>query len=176
MKRLGTEHITAGPRRLRAAIVLCVQIPYLRGMSPPSRPLLEVVQPPHFARPRGYANGIITRGPLLHVAGQVGWEANGSFASAEFAPQFARALDNVLDVVRAAGARPEHVARMTVYVTSVAEYKGALPALGEIWKSRFGKHYPAMALVCVAGLVEDGALVEIEAVAALPDDAAPGTA
>jgi enamine deaminase RidA (YjgF/YER057c/UK114 family) len=128
---------------------------------------LELVQPPGFPRPRGYANGVITTGRTLWIAGQVGWEPDGRFASDDLVDQFARALDNVLAVVAAAGGTPTDVARMTVYVTDLDAYRSAGPRLGEAWRARMGRHYPAMALVGVAGLVEPRAKVEIEAVAAL---------
>jgi enamine deaminase RidA (YjgF/YER057c/UK114 family) len=128
---------------------------------------VRVVEVPGWPKPKGYVNGAITEGRLLHVAGQVGWGADQKFASADFVGQFAQALDNVLAVVRAAGGAPEGVARMTVYVTDLAAYRASLRALGPVWRERFGKHFPAMALVGVAGLVEQGALVEIEATCAL---------
>ena len=130
---------------------------------------VQIVNPSHFAEPKGYSNGVVTTGRTLHVAGQVGWEADHTFASDDFADQFARALDNVIDVVKAAGGRATDLARMTIYVTSVDEYRGAVKRLGPIWRERLGKHYPAMALVGVAALVEPGAKLEIEAVAALPE-------
>lgn len=129
----------------------------------------EVVNPAHFARPKGYANGIVARGRALYVAGQIGWEHDGTFASADLAAQFARALDHVLDVVRAAGGEAHHVVRLTVYVTDLPAYRSSLRAIGEAWRARFGRHYPAMALVGVAGLVEPLAKVEIEATAVLPE-------
>lgn len=135
---------------------------------------IQTVQPAHFPRPRGYANGVVSRGRTLHVAGQVGWEHDGTFQSDDLGFQFGRALDHVLDIVRAAGGRPEHVVNMTVYVTDLAAYKAAATSgLGAIWRARFGRHYPAMALVGVAGLVEDGAKVEVQAVAVLPDEPDP---
>ncbi|WP_437592168.1 RidA family protein [Sorangium sp. So ce1000] len=129
---------------------------------------LELVQPAGWPAPRGYANGVVTRGRTLHIAGQIGWDpASGQFQSDDLAEQFAQALDNVLAVVAAAGGEPGDVARMTVYVTDLEAYRGSLRAVGAAWRARFGKHFPAMALVGVAGLVERRALVEIEAVAAL---------
>jgi enamine deaminase RidA (YjgF/YER057c/UK114 family) len=131
---------------------------------------LELVQPAGWPAPRGYANGVVTRGRTLHVAGQIGWDMEGRFPSGDLAGQFAQALDNVLAIVRAAGGGPEDVARMTVYVTDLDAYRGSLREIGAAWRARFGKHFPAMALVGVAGLVEPRALVEIEAVAALGDE------
>lgn len=147
---------------------------------------LEIVDVPSFPPPRGYANGVIARSPTLFVAGQIGWNERGDIVSDDFAEQFTRALDNVLAVVRAAGGGPDDVARMTVYVTDLDAYRASRRAIGEAWRARFGKHFPAMALVGVAGLVEPRAQVEIEAVAALrspprdgepsPSTSAPGNA
>ena len=128
---------------------------------------LEFVQPEGFAAPRGYANGVVSRGRTLHVGGQIGWDAQQEFHSDDFAEQFTQALDNVLAVVEAAGGRPQDIASMTIFVTDLDAYRAAAKALGPIWRERLGKHYPAMALVGVAGLVEARALVEIQALAAL---------
>ena len=134
---------------------------------------VRTVQPEGFPPARGYANGVVLEAERpLYVAGQIGWELDGSFASDELVPQFARALDHVLAVVAAAGGRPEHIAQMTVYVTDMAAYRASLRELGRIWRERIGTHYPAMALVAVSELVEPRALVEIQAVAALPAGAA----
>lgn len=130
---------------------------------------MRKVHPEGFPPARGYANGmVVAAGPTLHVGGQIGWEADGTFASDELVPQFARALDNVLAVVAAAGGRPEHIAQMTVYVTDIAAYRASLRELGRIWRERLGSHYPAMALVAVSALVEPRARVEIQAIAELP--------
>lgn len=131
---------------------------------------LTFVQPPEWPAPRGYANGVVARGRTLFVAGQVGWNEQGVFASEDLADQFAKALDNVLTVVRAAGAEPHHVARMTIYVTDLDAYRSSLRRIGAAWRERFGKHFPAMALVGVAGLVEPMAKVEIEATAVLEEE------
>lgn len=128
---------------------------------------LEPVNPPGLLPPRGYNHGMKGPGELLFVAGQIGWDAAGRLAAGDFAAQFAQALDNVMAVVGAAGGRPESVARMTVYVTDKQAYIQSAPALGLAWRARFGKHYPAMALVEVRALLEDQALVEIEATAVL---------
>lgn len=129
---------------------------------------IEFIQPAHFPKPKGYANGALLTGRPLYVGGQIGWETDYSFASDAFIDQFARALDNVIDVVRAAGGEPQHVAQMTVYVTDVPAYRASVKQLGAVWRERFGKHYPAMALVGVTELVHPQAKVEIEAVASLP--------
>ena len=104
-------------------------------------------------------------GRVVHVAGQIGWDERGEFAGTELAPQFARALDNVLAVVRTAGGAPEDIAAMTVYVTDIAAYRAAQKELGAAWRARLGKHFPAMALVAVQALVEQRAVVEIQATA-----------
>lgn len=131
---------------------------------------IAVVQPSHFAKPKGYANGMIARGRTLFVAGQIGWEADGRFTTDDFVEQFARALDNVIDVVRAAGGEPTDIVKMTIYVTALDAYRERRSEIGEAWRSRMGAHYPAMALLQVAGLLEPRALVEIEAVAFLPEE------
>ena len=127
----------------------------------------HVVAPPGLPRPRGYSNGIVATGPTLYLAGQIGWETDGTFASDELAAQFARALDHVLAIVAAAGGVPSDLVRMTVYVTDLPAYRSSLPAIGAAWRERLGRHYPAMALVGVAGLVEPRAKVEIEATCVL---------
>lgn len=118
-------------------------------------------------RPRGYVNGAIGVGRPLHVAGQIGWIADGSFPCTDLVGQLAQALDNVLAVVRAAGGVPGDVVSMTVYVTDVDAYRAGLRAIGQAWRDRFGTHYPAMALVAVTALVEPRAIVEVQAVAYL---------
>lgn len=130
---------------------------------------IEIIQPPSFAEPKGYVNGIVARGRTLYVAGQVGWTTACVFETDDFVGQFAQALDNVLAVVRAAGGEPQHVVRMTVFVTDLDAYRDNLRAIGRAWRDRFGKHFPAMSLVGVLGLVEHGAKVEIEATACLPE-------
>ena len=129
---------------------------------------LTPVLPDGWPRPRGYANGMIGDGRVLLVAGQIGWTPAGVFETDDLIEQFGQALANVMAVVRAAGGGPEHVARMTVYVTDLPAYRAGLARLGPVWKAHMGRHYPAMALVGVAGLVELSAKVEIEATAVLP--------
>lgn len=128
---------------------------------------LTFVQPENWAPPRGYANGAVIQGRTLHVGGQIGWNAQQEFQTDDFAEQFAQTLDNVLAVVEAAGGKAADIASMTVFVTDLDAYRASGRALGSIWRERLGKHYPAMALVGVAGLVEPRALVEIQAVVAL---------
>ncbi|MBI5493902.1 MAG: RidA family protein [Deltaproteobacteria bacterium] len=130
---------------------------------------LQRIQPEGWAQPKGYANGMVGRGRVLFVAGQVGWDAQERFHTAVLHEQWAQALDNVLAVVRAAGGLPEHVARMTVFVTDHREYSAQRAEIGQAWRDRMGRHYPAMSLVEVRALLEQGAKVEIEATAVLPD-------
>jgi enamine deaminase RidA (YjgF/YER057c/UK114 family) len=131
-----------------------------------------IINPPELGAPRGWSNGVIApaRGRLLFVAGQTATDAGGNLA-AGFAAQFDRALEKALTVVEAAGGRPEHVARMTVYVVDLDAYRRDRQVIGEAWRQRMGRHYPAMALVEVSRLLDEGALVEIEATAVLPAEA-----
>lgn len=131
-----------------------------------SRPTTEVVAVPEWPRPKGYANGVIASGRTLYVAGQIGWDPSGKLEQG-FVAQFDRALANVLAVLAAAGAGPEALVRLTIYVTDLDAYRNALTEIGQIYRARMGKVFPAMALLGVAGLVEREALVEIEATAAL---------
>lgn len=125
----------------------------------------RIVQPPGWPRPRGYSNGIAASGEHLFVAGQIGWDERGEFVSDDFADQTARALRNVAAVLSAAGFRPEHVVRLTWYVTDKAEYLAAGERVGAAYREIFAGHYPAMTLVEVRALLEDRAKVEIEATA-----------
>jgi len=129
----------------------------------------EIVNPKSLGEPKGWNNGLIAPagGRLLFVAGQAGWETEAAGDPPGFAEQFARALDKVLAVVREAGGVPEDVGRVTIYVTDLAAYQANRKALGEAWRARLGKHYPAVAMLEVKGLVDRGALVEIEATAVL---------
>ncbi|HEY5947239.1 MAG TPA: RidA family protein [Kofleriaceae bacterium] len=117
--------------------------------------------------PKGYANGRLGMGPVLHVAGQIGWTPQGVFEAKDLLGQFAQALSNVIEVVHAAKGRVTDIAEMTVYVTDIEAYRAARKQLGPIWKERMLTHFPAMALVAVTALVEPEALVEIQAVAYL---------
>lgn len=129
----------------------------------------ESVIVPSWPAPKGYSNGQIGRGAVLHVAGQIGWTPQGVFEAKDFVGQFAQALSNVIAVVHAANGRIADIAEMTVYVTDIAAYRAALKQLGPVWRERMLGHFPAMALVAVAALVEPEALVEIQAVAYLED-------
>ncbi|HET9763454.1 MAG TPA: RidA family protein [Casimicrobiaceae bacterium] len=128
-----------------------------------------ILQPPSWARPRGYANGVAARGTLVFVAGQIGWNASGELVADDFVGQARQALANVVAVLAEAGGRPEHIARMTWYVADKDEYLKSAPALGLAYREVMGRHYPAMTAVQVAGLVEEGAKIEIEATAVIPD-------
>jgi enamine deaminase RidA (YjgF/YER057c/UK114 family) len=130
---------------------------------------VKILQPPGWARPKGYANGIAARGTLVFVGGQIGWNAAQQFESDDFVAQAAQALRNVVAVLAAAGGRPEHIARMTWYVVDKREYLASQRALGAAYREIIGRHYPAMTAVEVSALMEDRARVEIEATAVIPD-------
>ena len=130
----------------------------------------EIVQPDDWPSPKGYSNGIIGSGRFFAIGGQVGWTPEGRFEHSDFLGQFNQALANIKTVLDAAGAKPSHVLRMTIYVTDLEAYRSSLKGLGPIWRSHMGRHYPAMALVGVTGLVEPEALLEIETTAVLPEE------
>ncbi len=129
---------------------------------------LQKIQPPDWAEPKGYANGILAQGRLLFVGGQIGWNARQEFESDDFVAQTRQTLLNIRAVLEAAGGGPEHMARMTWYVVDREEYIASLKALGGAYREVMGKHFPAMTCVQVAGLVEARARVEIEVTAVLP--------
>ena len=129
---------------------------------------IEHVTVPGWPRPKGFTNGVLASGRTLYVAGQIGWTPEGVFVKTDFVGQFDQALANVVAVLEAAGGKAEHLVRMTVYVTDLDAYRASLAGVGQAWRDRLGKVFPAMALVGVAGLVEKLALVEIEATACLP--------
>lgn len=133
-----------------------------------TRETVGIVEVPGWPQPRGYVNGAVGHGRVLHIAGQIGWEPDGTWQHDDLVGQFGRALDHVLAIVAAAGGRVENLASMTVYVTDVEAYRQSLRPIGAAWKARLGRHFPAMALVAVSALVEPRALVEIQAVAYLP--------
>jgi enamine deaminase RidA (YjgF/YER057c/UK114 family) len=127
------------------------------------------INPESLGAPRGYSNGVLaeTGGRLLFVAGQIAWDEQQRLVSADFVEQFDRALMNVIAVVTEAGGRSDEIARLLIYVTDKGEYRSRTREIGERYRARMGQHYPAMALLEVKGLLEDGAKVEIEAVAVL---------
>lgn len=129
---------------------------------------MRALQPPGWPRARGYSHGIEASGRLVFTAGQIGWGPDGGFPSADLPGQVRQALANVLAVLAEAGAGPEHVVRLTWYVTSREEYVAAQKEIGEAYRDVMGRVYPAMAVLAVAGLVEAEAKVEIEATAVLP--------
>jgi enamine deaminase RidA (YjgF/YER057c/UK114 family) len=128
---------------------------------------VKILQPPGWAPPRGYANGVAAAGRQVYVGGQIGWDANQRIVSDDFTAQARQALANIVAVLTAAGAKPEHLVRLTWYVTSRDEYNAALAGIGAAYRELIGRHYPAMSLVVVAGLLEPRATVEIEATAVI---------
>ena len=133
----------------------------------PSEPGLRMLQPDGWPRPKGYANGMAGQGELVFVGGMIGWDAQGVFAEG-FVAQVRQALRNILAVLGEAGAGPEHIARLTWYVTDLDLYRSSHKELGAAYREVMGRNFPTMAVVGVAGLVEREALVEIEATAVLP--------
>jgi enamine deaminase RidA (YjgF/YER057c/UK114 family) len=129
----------------------------------------EVLQPVGWPRPKGYSNGITARGRQVYVAGQIGWDAAGQFAAGGMAPQVGQALRNIVAVLAEAGARPEHLVRLTWFVTSRAEYLAEAAEIGAAYRAVLGKHFPVMSVVEVTALMESQAKVEIEATAVIPD-------
>lgn len=130
---------------------------------------LEILHPKHWKAARGYANGVAARGRMVFTGGLIGWNAAQEFETDDFVGQAAQALRSIVEVLAEAGARPEHLVRLTWYVTDKRDYLDGLKALGQAYKEIIGRHYPAMALVQVVALVEDRAKVEIEATAVVPD-------
>jgi enamine deaminase RidA (YjgF/YER057c/UK114 family) len=130
---------------------------------------MKILNPEALGQPRGYSNGVLMEGgSLLFIAGQVGWDGDQRIMSDDFAAQFAQALENVLTVVRQAGGDAENIARLTIYVTDKREYSSQLRDVGSAYRQLMGKHFPAMTLVEVSGLLEHLAKVEIEATAVIP--------
>jgi enamine deaminase RidA (YjgF/YER057c/UK114 family) len=131
---------------------------------------MKVLQPQGWAPPVGYANGIAARGTVVFVAGQVGWDAAQKFHSADIVPQFEQALRNVLAVLAEAGARAEHICRITAYCCDKSAYLAARPQLGRIWQTLMGKHYPAMSMIFVSDLLDAPGRIELEATAVIPEE------
>lgn len=131
--------------------------------------MAKVINPDTLAPPRGYSNGLVfPAGRVVFVAGQIGWDRHCKLVSSNLTAQFAKALENALVVVTEAGGLKEHIGRLTIYVTDKREYMAEAKAIGSRYRELMGKHYPAMALVQVADLLEEGAKVEIEATAVIP--------
>jgi enamine deaminase RidA (YjgF/YER057c/UK114 family) len=129
---------------------------------------MRALQPEGWPRPRGYVNGIEAEGRMVFVAGQIGWDAEEKFRSSDFGGQFRQALLNTLAVLKEASAGPEHIVRMTWFITSRDEYMASLAGLGAAWKELMGRNYPTMAVIIVSGLVEREAKIEIETTAVIP--------
>ena len=130
---------------------------------------MKVLQPPGWPRPKGYSNGIAARGRVVVTAGVVGWDEKERISSDRLADQFGQALRNILAILACDGADASRIVRLTCYVTSIDEYLESAREIGASWREIMGKHYPAMALVEVARLVERDAKVEIEATAVVPE-------
>jgi enamine deaminase RidA (YjgF/YER057c/UK114 family) len=129
---------------------------------------MKVLLPAGWRPPVGYANGVEASGKLVFVAGQVGWNENQVFETDQLAPQFEQALKNVLAVLAEAGARPEHICRMTAYCCDKPAYLATRPALGKIWRNLMGRHYPAMSMIFVSDLLDSPGKIELEATAVIP--------
>lgn len=130
---------------------------------------MQVILPPGWPRPKGYANGVLVRGRQLYIAGMIGWDAEGRFHSDDFAAQTRQALENIAAVLREAGAKPEHIVRMTWYVIDKREYLAAGREVGQAFRDIIGAYNAAMTAVEVKALIEDRAKVEIEVTAVIPD-------
>lgn len=131
----------------------------------------QILQPDGWVRPKGYANGIAATGRMVFTAGVVGWSPQERFERTDFLGQFDQVLANTVAILAEGGAAPEHIVRMTAYLTNKRDYLDHLPEVGEIWKARLGRVFPAMAFVEVSRLMEDAALIEIETTAMVPDHA-----
>ena len=131
---------------------------------------MQVLQPPGWSAPIGYSNGIAAPpGRTVFIAGQIGWDEQQVFQSLELVPQFEQTLKNIVAVLAVAGAKPEHICRLTAYCTDKKAYLAARRELGPIWRDIMGGHFPAMALLFISELVDEGAVIEIEATAVIPD-------
>jgi len=133
--------------------------------------MTQILQPPGWAKPRGFSNGMAASGKQVFVAGQIGWTGEGRWEAKDFAGQFRQTLKNTLAVLAEAGAKPEHIVRMTWYILDKKEYLAAVGEVGAAYRELIGRHYPAMAVVQVGGLIEDEAKLEIETTAVIPETA-----
>ena len=130
---------------------------------------MQILQPPGWARPKGFSNGMVASGRLVFIAGQVGWNGQGKWEALDFASQFRQALKNILEVLAEAKGEPQHIVRLTWYVVDKDEYLHSLNEVGAVYRELMGRHYPVMAVVQVSGLVEAKARLEIEATAVIPE-------
>ncbi len=128
----------------------------------------EILQPKNWAPPKGYANGVAAAGRQVFIAGQIGWNAEAKLVSDDFVAQVEQALKNIVQVLAEAGGESRHLTRVTWYLTSKSEYLARQDEIGQAYRRVIGKHFPAMSAIVVAGLIEDGAKVEIEATAVIP--------
>ena len=129
---------------------------------------LQILQPPGWARAKGFSNGIACAGKLVFIAGQIGWTGEGKWEARDFAGQFRQAIKNILAVLAEANGKPEHIVRLTWYVLDKQEYLASLKDVGAAYRELMGRHFPTMAVVQVSGLVEPEARLEIEATAVIP--------
>ena len=130
--------------------------------------MIQFLQPPGWAKPKGFANGIAASGTLVFVAGQVGWTGEGKWEARDFAGQFRQALQNVITVLKEAQGGPEHIVRLTWYLTSRSEYEAAGAGIGAAWKETLGRNFPPSTLLYIGGLVDERAKVELEVTAFIP--------
>lgn len=131
--------------------------------------MTEFLQPPGWPAPKGYSNGVIASGRQVFLAGQIGWNESQQLVSSRFALQVRQTLQNIVTLLAQAGGRPEHLVRLTWFVTTLDEYRAELKEVGAAYRDVIGRHYPTMSVIGVAGLVEQGAKVEIEATAVIPE-------
>ena len=129
---------------------------------------MKILQPPGWARAKGFSNGIAAKGNLVFIAGQIGWTGDCKWEVRDFAGQFRQAIKNILEILAQANGKPEHIVRLTWYVLDKQEYLNSLKGVGEAYRELMGRHYPTMAVVQVSGLVEEEARLEIEATAVVP--------
>ena len=129
---------------------------------------MKILQPPGWARAKGFSNGIAAKGNLVFIAGQIGWTGDCKWEARDFAGQFKQAIKNILEILAQANGKPEHIVRLTWYVLDKQEYLKSLKGVGEAYRELMGRHYPTMAVVQVSGLVEEEARLEIEATAVVP--------
>ncbi|GAB4359155.1 MAG: RidA family protein [Gammaproteobacteria bacterium] len=130
---------------------------------------MEILQPPGWARPKGYSNGIVARGALVVLGGQVGWNEREEFETDDFAGQAKQAFKNIVAILAQAGGRPEHIVRLTWFIGDKREYLACLKELGAAYREVIGRHYPVMSVIEVKGFIEEGAKLEIEATAVIPE-------